>query len=492
MVCADAADDDVAAAPGRDGVIAAQGGVGGPDPVEVGRVAVGQDEVDQTVVAKDHARLIGEHARLAPVGGHRVVAGPAEHDVGADATGDGVVAADRRVRRDDQADEQLKAIRRVAVPTVPRHSHGQQLQGGEVSGGEGDGGIPSGGDDAGSEPEDATAVADDDVATGAAVDPVCALSTEDHQRQGRGRGVDGVVVGPAEAWRDHRVDVAAGHLDEDEGRATEAIRACVEGQGRPGQRGRGQHAVDEDADGDDGVGPDAQPGDIEGLCAAEATGPDRAGRGGDGNGVAGNQRVEQADQVQTTVDDVAGRVDGQAVDRHREHLVGGDDLVADLEVRQGEDVVRRALGVEDEEAVLALGEGDDDVVVAESGVEPGGRAQTCALVGSVDADRVGARAAPDPDAVGEGAGCVGAVGDACGGEPDDKDLAGGGQGRVAGPGGGHDVGDEHVRVADVGAFVADQEGMPPRPEIEVEGARDGVQVTGKELRVIGEAHVGQR
>ena len=34
--------------------------------------------------------------------------------------------------------------------------------------------------------------------------------------------------------------------------------------------------------------------------------------------------------------------------------------------------------------------------------------------------------------------------------------------------------------------------MPPRPEIEVEGARDGVQVTGKELRVIGEAHVGQR
>ena len=145
----------------------------------------------------------------------------------------------------------------------------------------------------------------------------------------------------------------------------------------------------------------------------------------DRHDIAGQQRVEQADRVEQRGDHVApGSRDERPVDADLEHHVGGHRLVAVVEVRgEVEDVVVRALGVQDEEPVLDRVEVDGHGVVAEAGVQPRGGAHAGALVGAVDDDRVGEAAGPDPDAVGEGAGRGGPPRDARRCQADHEDLA---------------------------------------------------------------------
>ena len=206
----------------------------------------------------------------------------------------------------------------------------------------------------------------------------------------------------------------------------------------------------------------------------------------------GQEGVEQADEVLARADDVAAGGQRCTVDGDAGDDVGRDRLVAVADRADREHVVVRALGVEDEEAVLALGQRHDDQVVAEAGVQPGRRADAAAVVGAVDRDAVRARPGPDPDAVGERARGRDLPGDAGRGEPDEEDLGGGVQRRVAGPCGGGHVGEQHRGVADRGVLVADEEGVPPGAEVEVEGALDQVEVAGEELRLLGEPDGGLR
>ena len=89
-VAAGPADDDVVAAAGGDGVVAAGAPVGGPDAVEVGRVAVEQDGVDEAVVADDDVGAGPGCPRSRRVRRDGVAAGAAEHDVRTEAGRDGV------------------------------------------------------------------------------------------------------------------------------------------------------------------------------------------------------------------------------------------------------------------------------------------------------------------------------------------------------------------------------------------------------------------
>ncbi len=87
-------------------------------------------------------------------------------------------------------------------------------------------------DDAGRiDPLHETAVAEDDVAAGAAVQLVGADAAEDHEREGRGLAVDDVVIGRADR-QDRTVPAAssnclasrAGDLDDDVGGRAVALR----------------------------------------------------------------------------------------------------------------------------------------------------------------------------------------------------------------------------------------------------------------------------
>ena len=132
--------------------------------------------------------------------GDGVAGRAAEHDVGAGAGRDRVVAADRRVDGDDEADE---AVDRVGVsPGPPWPETATAAACSAASSAAVERGAAEAGDRhrAGHEPHDEAAVAEDDVAAGAAVEAVVALAAEDHERQRRGLRVDGVVVGLASAY----------------------------------------------------------------------------------------------------------------------------------------------------------------------------------------------------------------------------------------------------------------------------------------------------
>src|SRR5205823_8319013 len=90
------------------------------------------------------------------------------------AFGDRVVAAHRRVDARDLGQRPKHAVGLVARTAVTEHRGGQRLGGRTV--------------------KDAAAVADDDVAAGAAVDGVVAFAAEDHERQRRALRVDRVAV----------------------------------------------------------------------------------------------------------------------------------------------------------------------------------------------------------------------------------------------------------------------------------------------------------
>ena len=402
-----AREDEVVAGAGRDRVGAAEGRVGRLHPVDVARVAVQQRPVDEAVVAEDDAVRVGQQRGLAAIRRDRVAAEPAEDDVAAHAVRHDVGAADERVDRDNEADGPLHAVRLVARPAVTEHRRGERLEQRER------GRVRRRWRQGRVEVEDAAAVAEDDVAAGAAVDPVRALAAEDDQRQRRGGRVDRVVVGVGQLRRRERLGQVLRDPDDHEAARGGRDRAAgaVEGAGQ---------AVDED--GDVVAGAD-RPGEREEPARVDEAGVrrDLVDRHGDRGAPA--RRERQRDRVQRGVDDVAARVEQDAVDGHA-HAVGGDRQVAVADVGgQVHDVVVGALRVEDEEALGRGSQRHRDVVVAEAGVQPGDLAHACALVRAVDADRVGPEAGPDRDAVGEVAGRVGPEGDRAGGEADDEDLA---------------------------------------------------------------------
>ena len=118
--------------------------------------------------------MVTDHDVAAAAGADVVACGATEDDVRPDAGGDRVGAADRRVHRGDQAERAHRAVGEVVHAAVA---------------GLGDHGA------ARVDPLHEAAVAEDDVAAGAAVQLVGADAAEDDQRQGRGVAVDDVVVG---------------------------------------------------------------------------------------------------------------------------------------------------------------------------------------------------------------------------------------------------------------------------------------------------------
>ena len=294
-----------------------------------------------------------------------------------------------------------------------------------------------------------------------------------------------------------RLGVPAGDLDDDERVREVALLTGVEADLGAVEGRAHQDSVDPHPVPDAGVRRDTEGGEVDGCGTA---GPQHGGRhdvDGDDDHVGGHQRVEEPDDVEPRADDVATRGECRAVDRDADHGIRGERLVAGAQVRaEVEDVVVGALGVEDEEAVLAVGEVDGDDVVAEAGVEPGGRPDAGPAVGAVDDQGVGAGAGPDPDAVGERPVGGRPVGDAGRGEADDEHLTGCREVGVPCGRRGGVVGDEdggaRGAVTLVGALVADEEGVPSGPEVEVEGALDRVEVAGQELGAPVDRHVGLR
>ena len=177
-VVARAAYHDVVAIADRDHVAAGVAREGRDDAGEDRRPGERGQEVDPAV--SSHHRVV------AVARGDGVVGRPADDEGVAAALGDRVVAADSRVDARDLGQRPQHAVGPVARTAVTENRGGLRLGARTI--------------------KDATAVADDDVAAGAAVDGVVAFAAEDHERQRRALRVDRVAVVRATA----RAEQAAG------------------------------------------------------------------------------------------------------------------------------------------------------------------------------------------------------------------------------------------------------------------------------------------
>ena len=173
---------------------------------------------------------------------------------------------------------------------------------------------------------------------------------------------------------------------------------------------------------------------------------------------------------------------------------------ATAELGLAEEALVRALGVQHEEAVLALVQLDLQVIVAQAGVQAGRGANAAldlgAEEGAVDVEAVVAEAAPDPDTVREVAGPGGAEADRALGQADEVDLTPVGQHLVALAGAHVGVGLEHRRVCravgDDAVLVADHQLVAALAGLDVQVAEEIVQVAAQVLGVRAQVEGGGR
>ena len=182
-------DHDVVAVAGRDRVGAAGVGVGRPDAVDVGRVAVERAPSRRSRCRRARSRR-RRVLRLVAVRRDRVVVDAADTTsrppVPVVITSWPPIVVSTAIASDD---EPADAVGLVARAAVAEHGLRERLELRELRR------VGASAERAaGVEVEDAAAVAEDDVAARAAVDRVVALAAEDDERQRRGLRVDGVVV----------------------------------------------------------------------------------------------------------------------------------------------------------------------------------------------------------------------------------------------------------------------------------------------------------